>query len=138
MGEFNVDKTTGSLEQTAGMKANAVTMTKLWENNSPSSSFASQNVTLSSSDYDLLMIIYNWTASTQYSLSNIIQKNHAFVLCAALPSASGARNVSRYGSFNSATEIHFDPGSDAVGTTASSTNNDRCIPITIYGIKIVS
>lgn len=116
--------------------ANGVTMTKLWENSSPSSSFAAQNVTLSSSDYNLLLIIYNWTASTPESLVNIVQKNHRFVLSAAQPSASGARNMSRSGRFNSVTEVHFDAGSDAVGTTASSTNNDRCIPIAIYGIKI--
>ena len=158
MGEFNVNKTDGSLEQTAGMpseypasqvmmsdgvtsveeaveKMGNMTMTKLWENPSPSSSFAAQNITLSSDNYDMLLILYNWSKDSAISFVTIVQKNHAFELSATLSLSNGVQNESRYGQFNSATEIHFDEGITSAGTTAS-TDNNRGIPIIIYGIKL--
>lgn len=155
MGEFNVNKSDGSLEQTAGMpseypasqvmmpdgvtsvveKIGNVRMAKLWENPSPSASFAAQNITLNSADYDILIILYNWTKSTASSFSTLVQKNHNFELAATLPSTGGMRTASRPGSYNSTTEVHFSDCLSSVATSGS-TDNDRCIPIIIYGIKL--
>jgi hypothetical protein len=129
--EKDVTSVEEAVEKMGNMK-----MTKLWENPSPSSSFAVQNITLSSDNYDMLLILYNWSQYAASSFANIVQKNHAFELSATLPSSNGVQNESRYGEFNSTTEIHFNEGRSSVGTTASTIDNARVIPTIIYGIKL--
>lgn len=117
-------------------KIGNVRMKKLWENPSPTASFVEQNITLSSADYDLLLIIYYWTTSSPQELSTIVEKSKGFVLSVGLPSSNGSRNMARYGGFTSNTVINFTNATDSVGASASTTNNERCIPIKIYGIKL--
>lgn len=52
------------------------TKVKLWENSSPTSDFSGQTITLSSSNYDYLMIYYARTPATRNEVfCNILEKN---------------------------------------------------------------
>ena len=100
-------------------------MTKLWENPSPTSSFSAQSVTLSSGDYDLLVIRGVWsTQSNNKSVicPNIVKSGETFRMTS--PNGGGNTYYVREGSV-SGTTVTFQTGSDA----------DYIIPIDIYGIK---
>lgn len=106
-------------------------MTKLWENPSPTSSFASQNITLSSADYDLLLIIYRWSTTSDTNLSVIAKKGQSFAMIIPTNGGSTARNYERYATYTDETHYAIDNCSYTGGTTS----NNNAIPIAVYGIK---
>lgn len=111
-------------------------MTKLWENPSPASAFAAQNITLTSSDYDFLLCIYKRYAGGDLEGSIIIPKESNFALEACSTESGGARtNVRSAAITDSGLKITWGDAYQATGTTASSVNNNGCIPIYIYGFK---
>lgn len=110
---------------------------KLWENASPTSSFAAQTVSLDLSGYDRVAITY--IASTLLSDSYSIDADVGKVTqMTALTSASNASvvYVSRVATVTK-TGINFDYGygKSIYSTTAASPGNSNVIPIAIYGIK---
>lgn len=125
----NVPEATGYIE--------ADLMTKLWENPSPTESFSMQTITLLSNDYDELMCICAWTTNSSMQISGISDGNNpAFV------QTVGA-NGSVYGVYrrsfapqNNKTQVLISSNTFIPlngGTT--STYNNGCIPLVIYGIK---
>lgn len=52
----------------------------LWKNQNPTSTFAAQNILLSSSDYDVLEIFYSYTNSTTQIKSTKALKGKNFIL----------------------------------------------------------
>lgn len=102
-------------------------MKLLWSNPSPTASFASQNITLSSSDYDFLLINARFDTGTA-SLGNVIipkggAGNIYFI------SSNNIRLVRGFTSIN-ATQVTV--GS---GTLGASVNDNDAIPTEIYGFK---
>lgn len=105
-------------------------MTKLWENPSPTSAFASQNITLSSSDYDILLVITRAHTSNDICQSAITYKGG---------------NADVFSSFYSSNQILVRQRaltyvSDTSYTVENCTQNgtavNEClIPLVIYGIK---
>ena len=113
-------------------------MTKLWENPDVTATFASQDITLSSDDYDLLMWVY--CVSTTSSITNasfFVKGSGGTVLSlasAGSTSAQGAQNWRRFVSRTSDTVMLVGDGYVSY-TGSQGVNNDRIIPYQIYGIK---
>ena len=108
----------------------------LWENSSPNSSFTTlTNETIkSTANYKYGLIYYKMYKTTMI----LIQKVSFDVLNTASLTAteaySGALNIySRTITFNSATSISIDHAYNKNGTQ----DDDRCIPIAIYGTNVL-
>lgn len=98
-------------------------LTRLWVNPSPTASFAAQTITLSSDDYDLLMITWIYGTGSPYEVSPTIgEKGQSLYL------VNGG--LSRVVSYVSDTSL-----SVAQGYNVNTVDNTRCVPIAIYGIK---
>ena len=108
----------------------------MWTNSSPSSSFASKNITLSSSDYTYYEVIYrNTTTEDLYYSTGKIPKGHGCRLIECYAGADGASMRTRQCSYVSATSLKFDIGKLAYGTTGAVTNNAVAIPVNVIGYK---
>lgn len=96
----------------------------LWENPSPSANFAEQDISLSSGDYDLLLIVANANGAwgTKFDACNVCKKGrNAYVYLLT---------YSRQFTYVSDTKIHA-----SVGYNNNSELANACIPVAIYGIK---
>ena len=116
-----------------------ITMTLLWTNSSPASSFAAQKVSLDLSGYDAVLVLYRYGISTDRLNSLILPMNAASGLllqAGNFGSANGyifVRNISDIDS----TGITFDASYRRAlnSSSAASSTGDYCYPIYIYGIK---
>lgn len=113
---------------------NAEYMKLLWENPNTTQDFVEQTITLNSADYDFLLCIYGFSNLFQKS-GTIIAKGQGAILDVATVSSNGSRNYARNLTYVSDTSLLVSQGVIATGTTATSTANNACIPIAIYGIK---
>lgn len=122
---------------TINTKVTNITGQILWSNSDPSGDFASQIITLSSSDYDVLGIYYY-----DYKVSKGMQytqclKGASFTLNSQVFVSGNYFIVSRVFSRTSDTSFTVD---NAVGISASSPttttlHNDQVIPVYIVGYK---
>ena len=111
-------------------------MTKLWENPSPTSSFASQTVTLASDDYDFLLFIHRANnGSTAPCNSLIVPKGQSGNFAVAGTSSNGVIGNDRRITYTDDTHIAYGDNNYCYGTNATSVSNTRNIPYLIYGIK---
>ena len=116
-----------------GIEADLFTL--LWENPNPTSAFAAQNITLASDEYDFLLTLAKINTSSNVVLSSITPKGNNIWLDYAASSANGSLVANRPGTYSSNKVYNFSSCSTATGTTASSTDNNRLIPVAIYGFK---
>ena len=109
-----------------------VRMTKLWENPSPTSDFAAQDITLSSDNYAMLLIEFMFYKGQERS-SVIVNKGENAILCHA-----STKNGYRMIHYTDDTHLHVGGGStvDTYGSTATG-NNGFEVPLRIYGIKLI-
>ena len=106
---------------------NAEYMTLLWENPNTTQSFASQNITLNSADYDFLLAIFAFSNTyASYQFSTIVSKGKDIV------ASFGSANVTYYRQCQYISNTEYNVDNAKKGT---STDNTVCIPIAIYGIK---
>ena len=103
-------------------------MLKLWQNPNTTSDFASQNVTISSSDYDILVAICYTSTGGGFSLANISLKGSGFILSYFSGSATYTRQCDRV------SDTQYTIGDCRSGGT---TSNNILIPCIIYGIKLI-
>lgn len=109
----------------------------LWSNSNPTGDFASQTITLSSSDYDVLGIYYyDYKVSKNMYYTQCL-KGASFALNSQLFESGNYFIVSRVFSRTSDTSFTVD---NAVGISASSPSttalhNDQVIPVKIVGYK---
>lgn len=98
----------------------------LWENASPSSTFAKQTVALNLADFAGVFVYYrNQTTGSVYNSTGFVGKDDEFTML-YVPTASSSVTVTRKGSV------------DANGVTFATTSNEDSkydIPLKIYGIK---
>ena len=109
----------------------------LWSNPNPTSAFASQNITLSSDDYDLLLCVYKRTTDNAASACTMALKGGALFLQQSKASSDGAGAFTRdcWPVSGSSTVFNFSDTYGATGTTAAGVNNNYLIPLKIYGVK---
>ena len=110
-------------------------MTKLWENPYPTASFAAQTVTLSSDDWDFLLILSRASGTDARIINAIINMDGGYLNLAAAGS-QGTVNRLRAIYVTDKTHIVFDTALYSVGTTGAVSANSSLIPIAIYGIKL--
>lgn len=115
---------TGATAAVEALKAlGGISLTKLWENASPSSAFSNQKIILDTSEYDYVMVIANQNTSSNTRMAAPIitpNRNGGGIITAA-------GDTRRY--FTMTTSwINF----DTVYPTNIMTN---CIPLYIFGIK---
>lgn len=116
----------GAVDEVVGKMGN-MRMTKLWENPSTTSDFASQNVTLSNSDYDILVAMCYTSTSNRYTIANISKKGAGFILSYFSENATYTRQ------YNRLSDTQYTIGDCRSGGTSS---NNVLIPYIIYGIKL--
>ncbi len=119
-----------------------MTIKELWKNPNPSSAFASQTITLSSNDYDFLLVFYYSNTVDKIVLSTVCEKGNRFELSRAIAYASGyyTLNGNRNCDWVSNTQYSVGNASTAfVNANGSSerisVNNGDLIPVSIYGLK---
>jgi len=103
--------------------------TKLWENPSPTSAFAAQNITLASGDYDFLAIITNycmyWFEKGQNCRMSVSQTS----------SSSSVTVVFRNVTYDSDVSLSIAAGYVQSSGSSRSVDNSILVPTAIYGIK---
>lgn len=112
----------------------------LWSNSDASSNFSSQTITLSSDDYDYLIWIFDYYRSGNFVVSFISIKGQGlYPNYAGDYGVSGTYYVSSYlrtVTYNSATSFAMSDCYCRYGNnTGRYTENNRLIPIAIYGGK---
>ena len=114
-------------------------MKKLWENPNPTANFAAQNISLSSSDYDFLLVLSIQDTSHARSIASTISKKGQDIAV----NTSYPRGSNTYITVLNRIFTYVDDTSYSVADcisqntgSASSTSNSSLIPIAIYGIKI--
>lgn len=109
----------------------------LWTNSDPTAEFAAQTITLASDDYDFLLVTAIGANDNNDNISTIVRKGRDFTLFLSSALNNGILNVSRKFTYLSDTSYSVDVGyrRTSVDSEATTTQNIRCIPVTIYGIK---
>ena len=109
---------------------------ELWENKSPSDTFASQTITLSSDDYDYLIIMYCYVRGSTLK-SQIIEKNkNAYLDCSWANNPAKNINAWRTVIFTDNTHLLVEDCQVAYPTVGSVyINNEFCVPYKIIGLK---
>lgn len=111
----------------------------LWSNSNPSSSFASQNIALSSSDYDLLLINFatGVTFTTVGTKSVICAKGNNAYLDFIIANTSNSVTVAdRLITYSNDTSYTANDCYVQTNGSSRSTTNTYCVPVAIYGLKI--
>lgn len=110
---------------------NDIKGTILWENPNPTTDFAAQDITLSSSDYDCYEVIYKQNTNTNRALNTgKIVKGYGAVLNEAL-SSSRYRAIN----YNSETSLNIGEGTSVTPYGNTVPDNYQCIPLYIIGYK---
>ena len=133
-------KTTSDTDTYSCNYTNSKILKKLWENNSPASSFASQTIGLSSSDYDYLIFIYKMHTGSNRQKSQMILKGADCLMDLAWDYGVGGtyyigeyyRNATRTNDTTYAINdcyVRYNSG------TTGTTNNNYIIPMAVYGGK---
>ena len=114
----------------SGESVHANMFFKLWENPDPSSTFASQPITLSSSDYDFVLLIGRLINGSARDISVIAPNGDSAYFVFSTYSSGAAHSATRLFTYTDDTHLAV---SDA--SVDSSTNNAYLIPVAIYGFK---
>ena len=113
-------------------------MVKLWENPSPTTTFVSQPVTLSSTDYDFLLIEYVDATANQGGYSLIASKGTGAIRMIATLTTTSAFTYTFYRVIvrtSDASIITFSEGYTQQSNAARTQDNTKCVPTAIYGFK---
>ena len=121
---------------------------KVWENASPTSGFAAQNINIGTSDYDFAMILHwSMNVSGGYRLAvdiidNNTENNNMLRLAGYVASSTAAnrgfgaqRGVKRSGNILQFTDCSR--GIIASGLLSTIVDPSLCKPVIIYTIKII-
>jgi hypothetical protein len=110
-------------------------ITKLWENQNPTATFDAQSITLTSDDYDFLILTYYAHKDDNKMLSVIFNKGENSIITLGSTNGSGSFCGARVIISNSATSFSFDNAAYCIGSAAPVGNNGFLIPVAIYGFK---
>lgn len=120
---------TYSESQTSAYSCNYVNPKLLWANPNPTSSFSNQNITLSSSDYDMLLVIYEQSTNNRRLMSQIVPKGETIRLF-GVGYGTEPQAIFRNIDYTDSTTL-------AVGSCLNnnSTDNSANIPLYVIGYK---
>lgn len=110
----------------------------LWENQSPTSSFAGQDVNLNSSDYNYLEIYYKFSNGSNQPMKSdraIKGYNMRLMSSSTFGGQGGGEMARRDVTYVNATKLTFGDGIYQKGTTETTGQNQYAIPVIIIGYK---
>ena len=111
-------------------------MTKLWENSDPSVAFAPTNISLTSSDYDVLLWVFRTYISTMREISIISTKGSGTFISIDEDAPNNKRVTrNRVITRNSDTSFGIANCNSQIEGNASYVTNDSLVPVIVYGIK---
>jgi len=132
---ISVDDVSTDIYAPAGGGSGA-SFTKLWENQSPTSRFSAQSIDLSSSNYDLLMIVFRMDTSRAYTKSVIIPKGGSAYLDFGYYT-SADNQVTYYRTIASTDDDTLSVADASKAKNSSESSDDTiCIPTYVYGITL--
>lgn len=103
----------------------------LWTNSSPTSAFVSQDITLSSSDYDFLLFVVRVGSGSNRQFSAITSKGSGVIMSYTVDNYMR----SRLAEYTNDTKYAVADAVSSTGGATAQTNNNACIPVAVYGIK---
>lgn len=109
----------------------------LWENPDLTQYFTAQNVTLNSSDYDVLEIFYyNWLTEPKIMSSKYLKGKDGTMMCPILYNSKAYVGVRNF-TYSSDTSLSFDGGYSFLTNSTISVlpANDWVIPVCIVGYR---
>lgn len=114
-----------------------ITGTILWTNDSPTSSFGSQSITLSNDDYDILEFYYKTFSGTDEIVSTKTIKGHNANLQTLYLDGTKIDIAYRTATYVNNTSYSISTGHivQAPGTANAFTTNTQCIPLYVIGYK---
>lgn len=108
--------------------------TILWTNSSPSSNMTTRNITLSSSDYDVLEIFYK-SAYNQETIKTIkMLKNYNTIMTSYSVNFTSTSYFMRAINYVDATTLTIGSGY-SLNPTSKTQNDGVCIPLYVIGYK---
>ena len=119
--------------------------TLLWENESPTSTFEGQTISIENlSDYEFLMIEYSYYGVSYVRTGCVIGRNTpttfiiAYCSSGAYTFTTGPIQIGyRSMLINENNSVTFSDGAmNSASSTSLSVNNDKMIPLAIYGLNI--
>lgn len=135
---LNATDVQGAIDELAAAPSGGASFSLLWTNPDLTVSFTPQTVTLSSGDYDLVLIdyIYSRTAGLPSHVSSIVGKGfNLFLTVAGVSGSTYTITTSRILTYVSDTSFTAGDAYYQQSNAARTTNNDYCVPYKIYGIK---
>lgn len=118
------------------LNSNLSVLKTLWTNPNISINFPTQNITLSSGDYDFLIATALNTTNGHIVSSVIVPKGTNFIFSYTQTSASGLKTDTRLCSYATSTSYDISLASEQQLSGAESSVSNKLIPYKIYGIKI--
>lgn len=107
-------------------------LTKIWENASPTSSFLAQTLTINTlSNYDWYVIIYKFYATLNYALAEFGAVGNGTIINMADAGSIYRRNVDCSANNLTISEMN----GVRVSSAADISDNKYLVPVTIYGVK---
>lgn len=114
---------------------NSKTLKELWKNTSPTSAFAAQTITLSSADYDYLILISKNAASSNGALSFMGLKGMGFYTQWVNRDGNYPLVAYKFIQYTDDTHLSAPDTTVSMHTSGVTTNNNYLVPIAIYGGK---
>lgn len=106
----------------------------LWTNSNPTADFTEQDITLSSSDYDVLEFYYRSDTYGNRGQSIRVLKGYG-VEFDMYSTAVATRSWRRRCIYVSDTKYHVENGIQLEHGTSTATHNEYCVPLYIVGYK---
>lgn len=119
------------------LASGSVRITKLWENPNPSaSSFGPQSITLSSSDYDMLVFDVNANYAVNYHSCFItIKGSNIRTVLTGVTGTTSVTVTQRTAVYTNDTTYAINDAQEQNSGSGVTVNNGLMIPIAVYGIK---
>lgn len=112
----------------------------LWTNPSPSNQFTAQDISIANlSEYNLIAIVYSVSGGDTGKTVQVVNyvEGLTVTLFAAYTPASGASSLCKRSFVIRPTKIEMNAANENfVNATTRVTNNNRCVPVEVYGIKL--
>ena len=127
---YGSNEYTRSRGASGGGSSGGITMSLLWTNPSPTSSFAAQTVLVDTTEYDMAVVFCRTFATTDSNtsvMSSFVLKDVKCAIQIQSPASSNA-GIRRVTMTNTGFEF-------MQGSYNGSTNNNNGVPLYIYGVK---
>lgn len=107
----------------------------LWTNSDPSATFAPQNITLASDDYDFLYVVCTMSTSISREITSLIEAESTGFITTTFAATGGINMYQRTIQYTSKTVLSITDAYKITNGAYGGVDNTIIIPTAIYGIK---